>query len=235
MAGTCFASLKGVSRLAFAPLLLAAAAGCARPLLVNGPAPEHPGAPPAGMSREAWVQGHAAYSRVREERRVPRELLAIIDYSLPSTEPRLWVVDPRADTVIVRDYVAHGWASGSTWPYQFSNRWGSNQSSLGVFLTREAYSGVRGISLRLEGLEPGVNDRALARGLVVHGSPFVSAVRASQGNLGRTEGCPAVPMSSARRLVHLLEGGAVVFAWYPDPDYLARSRYLDRPRVANSE
>ena len=208
---------------------------CARPELRLGPEVEQFSPPPAGMSGEAWVQAHAAFARVREEGRAPREVLAIIDYSLPSTEPRLWVVDALADTVILRDYVAHGWASGSTWPYQFSNRWGSNQSSLGVFVTREAYSGVRGLSLRLDGLEPGINDRALARGIVVHGSPFVSAVRASQGSLGRTEGCPAVPMSSARRLVHLLEGGAVVFAWYPDPAYLARSRYLDRQRIANSE
>ncbi len=220
------------------PLLLPAllvVASCARPALRLDPGVDRFPPPPAGMSGEAWLQAHAAFARVREEGRASREILAIIDYSLPSSEPRLWVVDPRADTVITRDYVAHGWASGATFPYQFSNRWGSNQSSLGVFVTREAYSGVRGLSLRLEGLEPGINDRARARGIVVHGSPFVSAVRAGQGNLGRTEGCPAVPMSSARRLVHLLEGGAVVFVWYPDPSYLARSQYLDRQRIANSE
>lgn len=211
------------------------AAACARPELELAPTADRFPEAPAGMSSEAWNQAHAAYARVREEGRSSRELLAIIDYSLPSSEPRLWVVDPQADTVIARDYVAHGWASGSTWPYQFSNRWGSNQSSLGVFVTQEAYSGVRGVSLRLEGLEAGINDRARARGIVVHGSPFVSAVRAGQGNLGRTEGCPAVPMSSARRLVRLLAGGAVVFAWYPDPAYLARSRYLDRERIASSE
>jgi len=210
-------------------------AGCARPGLRLDPGVDRFPAAPAGISNQAWIQAHVAYERVREEGRASRPVLAIIDYSLPSSEPRLWVVDLQADTIMARDYVAHGWASGSTWPYQFSNRWGSNQSSLGVFLAREAYSGVRGISLRLEGLEPGINDRALARGIVVHGSPFVTALRASQGNLGRTEGCPAVPMSSARRLVHLLERGAVVFAWYPDPDFLARSQYLDRQRIANSE
>lgn len=210
-------------------------AACARPGMQLEPGVDRFPPAPAGMSREAWVQAHAAFSRVREEHRDAREILAIIDYSLPSSEPRLWVVDTRADTVVARDYVAHGWASGSTFPYQFSNRWGSNQSSLGVFLTQEAYSGVRGLSLRLEGLEPGINDRARARGIVVHGSPNVSASRAGQGNVGRTEGCPAVPMSSARRLVHLLEGGAVVFAWYPDPNFLARSRYLDKQRMANSE
>lgn len=221
--------LRSLRRWPLSILVLVAA--CARPGVQLEPGVDRFPPAPAGMSREAWVQAHSAFSRVREEHRDAREILAIIDYSLPSSEPRLWVVDTRADTVVARDYVAHGWASGSTWPYQFSNRWGSNQSSLGVFLTREAYSGVRGISLRLEGLEPGINDRALARGIVVHGSPFVTPIRASQGNLGRTEGCPAVPMSSARHLVHLLEGGAVVFAWYPDPHFLSQSQYLDRSLI----
>ncbi len=183
------------------------------------------------MSSEAWIQAHTAYARVSAERLSTRSLLAIIDYTLPSNEPRLWVIDTRTDSVVANDYVAHGWASGGTWAAWFSNRWGSNQSSLGVFLTGDAYLGVRGLSLRLDGLEPGINDRARARGLVLHGSPFVNAERASHGGLGRTEGCPAVPMSSARRLVNLLQGGAVVFAWYPDPGFLARSRYVDHSKV----
>jgi hypothetical protein len=180
------------------------------------------------MSQDAWVQAHAAFRRVRQEGLPVRSLLAIIDYSLPSTERRLWVVNPETREVIANDFVAHGWASGGTWAGAFSNRAGSNQSSLGVFVTGEAYWGSRGLSLRLRGLEPGINDRALARGLVIHGSPFVTGSRAARGQQGRTEGCPAVPMGSARRLVTLLEGGAVVFVWYPDPFFLTHSAYLDR-------
>jgi hypothetical protein len=185
------------------------------------------------MSEDAWNQAHAAYARVSAERLSTRSLLAIVDYTLPSNQPRLWVIDTRSDSVLAREYVAHGWASGGIWPAWFSNRWGSNQSSLGVFLTGDAYFGVRGLSLRLDGLEPGINDRARARGLVLHGSPFVNAERASQGNLGRTEGCPAVPMRSARRLVNLLQGGSVLFVWYPDPGFVAHSIYLDRPRTGS--
>ncbi len=214
-------------------LLLIMSAGCAGPRPVLDPGAEPTIAAPEGMSADAWAQAHAAYQRVSAERLSTRSLLAIIDYTLPSNEPRLWVIDARTDSVITREYVAHGWASGGIWPAWFSNRYGSNQSSLGVFLTGDAYIGVRGLSLRLDGLEPGINDRARARGLVLHGSPFVNADRAAQGFLGRTEGCPAVPMGSARRLVNLLQGGAIVFAWYPDPGFLAHSRYLDLSRTAS--
>jgi hypothetical protein len=86
---------------------------------------------------------------------------------------------------------------------------------------------VRGLSLRLDGLEEGINDRARARGIVIHGSAHVNAVRAARGDVGRTEGCPAVPMANARRLVNLLRDGSVVFAWYPDPEYLSRSKYIN--------
>ena len=181
---------------------------------------------PEGISEQAWRSAHAAYHRVRSLGHRPRPVLAIIDFTLPSTERRLWVVDLARGALLMHEYVAHGWASGGTWATGFSNRRGSNQSSLGVFLAGDAYRGVRGLSVRLDGLEPGINDRARERGLVVHGSPFVSAQRAERGNLGRTEGCPAVPVGSAGSLVRLLEGGGVLYAWYPDPVLLARSTYL---------
>jgi hypothetical protein len=213
--------------LAFA-LSAAAFQGCARPRLPGPPVPEQLPAAPEGMAPEAWLQGHAAFERVRKAGLSARPLLAIIDYSRPASEPRLWVIDVTTDDILTRDFVAHGWASGGLWATDFSNRNGSNQSSLGVFLTGEAYHGIRGLSLRLLGLEPGINDRARSRGIVIHGSPSVNAFRAARGGQGRTEGCPAVPMASAKQLVSLLEGGAVVFAWYPDPFFLSHSSYLER-------
>jgi hypothetical protein len=92
--------------------------------------------------------------------------------------------------------------------------------------------GIRGLSLRLDGLEPGINDQARARGIVLHGTPTVNAVRARLNRLGRTNGCPAVPVETARQLIRLLEGGVVVFAWYPDRRLLARSEFLDRGATA---
>ena len=212
-------------------LLLLGAAACAPPRPLTGPWAAGLPEAPAGMSREAWVHAHAAYAQATREGLRPRRLLTIIDYTLPSTDRRLWVIDPGTDEVLANDYVAHGLGSGGTWATEFSNRTGSYQSSLGTFLTLNAFVGVRGLSLRLRGLEAGVNDRAQARGIVLHGSPNVSAARATIGKQGRTEGCPAVPRESARRLVKLLEGGAVVFVWYPDPRFLARSDYLDHAQL----
>ena len=115
---------------------------------------------------------------------------------------------------------------------QFSNKDGTNQSSLGTFITGMTYEGVRGHSLRLFGLEPGINDRAFSRGIVIHGTPNVSAAHARKGIMGRTEGCPAVPSASAARLISLIAHGSVVFVWYPDRDFLQRSAYLDRGTAA---
>jgi hypothetical protein len=152
----------------------------------------------------------------------------VIDFTLPGTAQRLWVVDVETRQVHFTDYVAHGQHSGGLWATRFSNRQGTNQSSLGAFVTTTSYAGVRGISLRLRGLEPGINDRAWARGIVIHGTPNVSEARAKTGTMGRTEGCPAVPAASARRLIRLIENGVVVFAWYPEPTFLAMSEYVDQ-------
>src|ERR1043166_598643 len=213
------------------PALAIAAVGCAHPRLQAGPAPAELPAVPSGMSTEAWVHAHAAYARAERDGRAVKPLLAVIDYSLPSSARRLWVVDLSTNEVVMNEYVAHGEQSGGTLATEFSNRTGSNRSSLGTFVTLNTYRGVRGLSLRLMGLEPGINDKALPRGIVIHGTPNVSAARALAGRVGRPEGSPAVPQASARRLVRLLEGGSVVFAWYPDPHFLATSEYLDRSIV----
>jgi hypothetical protein len=179
------------------------------------------------MSPEAWTHALAAHQRALNLGLTNTSRLAIIDYSLPSTARRLWVVDLATGDVYLNEFVAHAVNSGGTWATSFSNRDGSRQSSLGAFLTANSYSGVRGLSLRLKGLEPGINDRALQRGIVIHGTWGVSEARARSGSLGRTEGCPAVSFSAIRQLVGLLQGGVVVFAWAPDRNFLAHSDYVD--------
>lgn len=205
-------------------LTLTLAAACA-----PGPGDWLPGAEeaPTGMSLEAWRHALAAHNRASVERLTRSSLLAVIDFSLPSSERRLWVVDIGTGEVLAREHVAHGVRSGGTYPVSFSNQVGSNQSSLGTFITGRSYHGIRGLSLRLRGVEPGINDRALERGIVLHGTPNVSPDRARQGGVGRTEGCPAVSPDAARRLVPMLENGVVLFAWYPDRTFVARSAYLD--------
>lgn len=153
--------------------------------------------------------------------------LSVIDYSRPSTQPRLWVFDLARQRLLFEEWVAHGRNTGENLASRFSNENGSYMSSLGAFRTQEAYVGGNGYSLRLEGLEPGINDRARERAIVIHGAPYVSeTLIRQQGRLGRSLGCPAVRTAVARPLIDTIRNGSFVFAYYPDQDWLRHSRLL---------
>jgi hypothetical protein len=156
--------------------------------------------------------------------------LAVIDYSRPSLEPRLWVFDLAGPRLLFEEIVAHGQGSGEDLPTRFSNAEGSHASSLGLFVTGDTYVGQNGYSLRMDGLEPGVNDRARERAIVMHGAPYVDAIFGrQQGRLGRSWGCPAVREAVARRMIDVLKGGQFLFAYYPDSGWLTRSALLRCP------
>lgn len=164
---------------------------------------------------------------VQAETAPASERLAVIDYSRPSTEPRLWVFDLREGKLLFAEHVAHGKGSGENLATAFSNRDGSHQSSLGLFLTAETYQGGNGYSMRMDGLEPGVNDAARDRMIVMHGAGYVDPLTAAlQGRLGRSFGCPAVRREVARKMIDTLKQGQLLFAYYPDQDWLQRSRFL---------
>lgn len=153
--------------------------------------------------------------------------LAVIDYSRPSTERRLWVFDLTPARLLYTEYVAHGRNSGENYAKHFSNQDGSLQSSLGLFRTAETYQGGNGYSLRMDGLEPGINDRARERQIVMHGAPYVDPKMAlRQGRLGRSFGCPAVRRAVAHKLIDTLKQGHLLFAYYPDSHWLAQSSFL---------
>ena len=153
--------------------------------------------------------------------------MAVIDYSRPSTEPRMWVFDLPAAKLLFAEYVAHGRNSGENMATHFSNNEGSLQSSLGLFTAAETYDGENGYSLRMDGLEPGVNDRARERLLVIHGADYVDPKQATrQGRLGRSWGCPALRRAVAHQVIDSLKGGQMVFAYYPDRQWLGGSRFL---------
>ena len=157
----------------------------------------------------------------------PSQRLAVIDYSRPSTEPRLWVFDLQRRKLLYRELVAHGRNSGDNFANAFSNANGSLQSSLGLFRTLDTYNGSNGYSLRMDGLEAGFNDNARERAIVMHGAPYVNANLArKQGRVGRSWGCPAVRSGIVRQMIDTLKGGQFVFSYYPDPHWLAASRYL---------
>ncbi len=153
--------------------------------------------------------------------------LGVIDYSRPSTEPRLWVFDLKQQRLLFEEWVAHGRNSGNDLTQHFSNREGSYMSSIGVFTAQETYMGGNGYSLRLDGLEPGFNDHARERAIVIHGAPYVNPSAARlQGRLGRSLGCPAVRLTVAKPLIDALRGGTMVFAYYPDQAWLQQSQLL---------
>lgn len=164
------------------------------------------------------------------------ERLAVIDYSQPSTARRLWIFDLRKKSLVLRDLVAHGQKSGENFATQFSNNLGSYQSSLGLFRTQESYQGSHGYSLRMDGLEPGFNDRARDRDIVIHAADYVNPLWSQrQGRIGRSLGCPAVRPQVARQVIDKLKDGQFMFSWYPDQRWLKSSAYLNcQPRKAGS-
>jgi len=142
------------------------------------------------------------------------DLLTVIDYSLPSTEPRLWVLDLERGEVLFHELVAHGSGSGDNYATRFSNVMDSRQTSLGLFRTAGTYEGGNGYSLKLQGLDEGFNDRAEERHIVMHGAWYVSPEHArSQGRLGRSWGCPALSEASARPVIDTIKGGTFVFSY----------------------
>ena len=153
--------------------------------------------------------------------------LTVIDYSKPSTERRLWVFDLKAKELVYEELVAHGQGSGANMATKFSNENESHQTSLGLFVTRDTYVGKNGYSLRLDGLDRGVNDRARERAIVMHGAPYVSdAFVKANGRLGRSWGCPAVSDAVAKKMIDVVKGGGLVFSYYPDAEWLKTSKYL---------
>jgi hypothetical protein len=152
-------------------------------------------------------------------------LLTVIDYSQPSTAKRLWVLDTAARRLIFHELVAHGQGTGENRAVRFSNAHGSRQTSLGLFLTAETYDGENGYSLRLDGLDPGFNDQARARAIVMHGAPYVSReFEQREGRLGRSWGCPALTLAAARKVIDTIGGGSLLFAYGADPAWLAAAK-----------
>jgi len=187
------------------------------------------GAPLGGIDPKVFALAlESASSAVARGLATAPSTLTVIDYSIPSTRPRMWVFDVRSHALLFQELVSHGRGSGKTMATSFSNTAESNMTSLGLFRTAEAYVGHNGYSLRLDGLEPGINDRARDRAIVIHGAPYVNAATAkTNGYLGRSLGCPAVRPEIARTLIDTVKGGGLVFAYYPDQTWLKSSDFLN--------
>ena len=172
----------------------------------------------------AFCQAVAGYNRINEKQ---KEVLTLIDFSKPSTEERLFVFDMKRHKMLYSSVVSHGKNSGGKYATSFSNRNGSNKSSLGFYLTGKTYQGKNGYSLVLDGLEAGINDNARARAIVVHGADYANpSVAASAGRLGRSLGCPALPTKMARPIINAIKGGSVMFIYANNAQYVAQSKLL---------
>jgi hypothetical protein len=188
---------------------------------------EHLLAVAPGLSPNALDLALRARARAIQQGMTRSPILTVIDYSLPSTVKRLWVLDVERPALLFHELVAHGKGTGDNLARSFSNRDGSNASSLGAFLTGPTYFGKHGLSLRLRGLEAGFNDRAERRGIVVHGATYVSdAVARALGRLGRSQGCPAVREEISSEIIRTIKDGTLLFSYFPEPRWLGTSPFL---------
>lgn len=179
------------------------------------------------LDKQVLTKALIAFNNARANNITKSSILTIIDYSLPSTEKRLWVFDLAYAELIFQEWVSHGRKSGELYARKFSNRPNSFQSSLGLFKTENAYYGSNGYSLRLEGLEPNINHLAKKRAIVIHGAEYADPrIIRQQGRLGRSQGCPAVRESVNRDLINTIKNGSLVFVYYPDNIWLAGSKFL---------
>ncbi|MGE7773408.1 murein L,D-transpeptidase catalytic domain family protein [Chitinophaga sp. NPDC101104] len=182
----------------------------------------------AGLSRQAFERAMTGYHKLVSEGKIQKDnIISIIDFSLPSTSKRLFVIDLEEGKVLFNTLVSHGRNSGKAMATSFSNRPESFKSSLGFYVTGDTYQGQHGYSLRLEGTELGINDKAMERGIVMHAADYVNdKLGKAQGYIGRSLGCPAVPVNVHKKIIGSIRNGTCLFIYSPDRQYLASSRVL---------
>lgn len=180
------------------------------------------------VSYAAFDEALTGYERIDSRK---KEILVFVDFSKPSTQERLYVIDMKNRRLLYKSLVAHGRGSGDTYATSFSNTPGSHQSSLGFYLTLNTYQGRNGYSLRLDGLEPGINDKAYERAIVIHGPDYCTkAFLDTAGRLGRSFGCPSLPKEISDKIIDTIKEGAVLFIYADDKEYR-----LNSPILSDSE
>jgi hypothetical protein len=180
------------------------------------------------LKREAFYLAMQGHLLLKTSCRLENDsLITIIDYSLPSSQDRFFVINLRRSWLVYKTLVSHGRNSGELYATSFSNRMHSYQTSLGFYLTGIPYQGGKGYSLLLEGLDKGFNDQARKRAIVIHGAGYATRDYINRyGRLGRSLGCPVLPPELNCEIINAIKGGSVVFCYYPDPSYLTRSVLL---------
>lgn len=182
----------------------------------------------AGLSRQAFDYAQKGWRKLKAQGKLLNSsVLAIVDFSRPSSEKRLFVIDVENYEILHHTWVAHGRNSGKEMVTSFSNKMSSYQSSPGFYVTGQTYMGSNGYSLKLQGMEYGINDKALRRAIVMHGADYVDpSYIQSQGYIGRSMGCPAVPTEEAPAIINTLRNGACLFIYVPHKSYTLKSALI---------
>jgi|ERR1019366_6111311 hypothetical protein len=181
-----------------------------------------------GLKQDVFEKALMGWNAIFKKQHIEKpNLLSIADLSQSSNSKRLYVIDIVKKKILFNTYVAHGRNSGEEFAHSFSNEPNSFQSSLGFYLTKNTYQGAHGLSMKLEGIENGINNNAEQRGIIVHGARYVhESFIKLHGRLGRSQGCPAIPQKLCEPIVNSIKGGSCFFIFYPDSTYLNKSTLL---------
>ena len=165
---------------------------------------------------ESFTKALQGFYALQSEGKISKNVLTIVDFSLSSNTKRLWVIDLSSNTILFHSLVAHGRNTGEEFATNFSNKAESFKSSLGFYATGEIYNGKHGKSLKLDGLERGVNDNARNRAVVIHGADYVSeSFIKNNHRLGRSQGCPAIPVELTDDIIDAIKDQSCLYIYHP--------------------
>lgn len=182
-----------------------------------------------GLKEKAFQYAWKGYVALRNTGKLKNvDIISICDFSQSSRNRRLYIIDLVEMKILKNTYVAHGRGSGGEFAQYFSNRPESHKSSLGFYVTGTTYTGQHGLSLRISGIEKGINDKALARRIVVHGSTYVGDTFLDANPFtGRSYGCPAIPRTETEEIINFIKEGSCLFIYHPSKLYLTKSKILN--------
>lgn len=169
---------------------------------------------------KSFTEALKGFYLLREKGLIQKDILTLVDFSMSSNTKRLWVIDLATNTILYNSLVAHGRNTGDEFAKNFSNVNSSFKSSLGFYTTGESYNGKHGMSLKLDGLEKGINDNARERGVVIHAANYVSnSFIKNNKRLGRSLGCPAIPAESLNEIVNTIKNKSCLFIYHPSRSF----------------
>lgn len=182
----------------------------------------------ATISQSAFQHAYLGYMKLKPQHKFSSEILSLVDFNKDSDEKRFYLIDLRSKKVLYKEYVTHGRNTGLLSADNFSNVMSSKKSSLGFYKTAETYHGKHGLSLRLDGLEKDINDRARDRAIVIHAADYAcESFIKEHGRLGRSFGCPALPAENYKAILDIIKEGTLLYIHSSKSDYLKVSAVIN--------